>query len=56
MQPPPRPLLRHLQGIPTVDRAVINRKENDKDKFHILVEGTNLQVLEGVEGVLEGGL
>lgn len=33
-----------LQGIPTVDRAVINRKENDKDKFHILVEGTNLQV------------
>lgn len=31
------------QGIPSVDRAVINRKENDKDKFHILVEGTNLQ-------------
>jgi len=42
--PLPRPTLLTLQGIPTVDRAVINRKENDKDKFHILVEGTNLQV------------
>jgi DNA-directed RNA polymerase III subunit RPC1 len=40
-----------VTGIPSVDRAVINRKENDKDKFHILVEGTNLQAVLGTLGV-----
>ena len=34
---------------------MINRKENDKDKFHILVEGTNLLVLEGLDGGGGGG-
>ncbi|KAL4425069.1 hypothetical protein ABPG77_010383 [Micractinium sp. CCAP 211/92] len=38
-------------GIPSVDRAVINRQEKDKDKFHILVEGTNLQAVMGTVGV-----
>ena len=45
---PPAPPTRSghpaVQGIPTVDRAVINRQEKDQSRFHILVEGTNLQV------------
>ncbi|PSC73949.1 DNA-directed RNA polymerase III subunit rpc1-like isoform X2 [Micractinium conductrix] len=40
-----------VQGIPTVDRAVINRQEKDQSRFHILVEGTNLQAVMGTLGV-----
>lgn len=66
VRPPPdtkQPLFFHLQhlvtelpkvivrGIPTVDRAVINRQERDASRFHILVEGTNLQAVMCTLGV-----
>ena len=38
-----------VQGIPTVDRAVINEKDG---KYELLVEGTNLARVMGTAGVL----
>lgn len=38
-----------VQGIPSVERAVINDLGNGK--FNLLVEGTNLQAVMGTEGV-----
>ncbi|KAJ7520459.1 hypothetical protein O6H91_19G006700 [Diphasiastrum complanatum] len=37
-----------VKGIPTVERAVINQ---DKGKYNLLVEGTNLAAVMGTEGV-----
>lgn len=38
-----------VQGIPSVQRAVIN--DMGKGKFNLVVEGTNLQAVMGIEGV-----
>ena len=43
-----------VQGIPTVERAVINslgRDANDKERYNLLVEGTDLQAVMATEGV-----
>ncbi|XP_024535104.1 DNA-directed RNA polymerase III subunit 1 [Selaginella moellendorffii] len=37
-----------VKGIPTVERAVINQ---EKGKYNLLVEGTNLKAVMGTEGV-----
>ncbi|KAL5974690.1 hypothetical protein ACLOJK_031360 [Asimina triloba] len=39
-----------VKGIPTVERAVINH-EKEKNKYSLLVEGTNLQAVMGIPGV-----
>ena len=40
-----------VQGIPSVSRAVINDLGGDEKKFNLVVEGTNLRAVMGVEGV-----
>ena len=39
-------------GIPSVQRAVINNL--GKGRFNLVVEGTNLQAVMGIEGVKAG--
>nr|XP_043612911.1 DNA-directed RNA polymerase III subunit 1-like [Erigeron canadensis] len=39
-----------VKGIGTTERAVINKKK-EQDKFNLLVEGTGLQSVMGVEGI-----
>ena len=40
-----------VQGIPSVSRAVINDMGGDAKRFNLVVEGTNLRAVMGVEGV-----
>ncbi len=40
-----------VQGIPSVQRAVINHDDSDKGKLHLLVEGLGLQAVIGTPGV-----
>ncbi|KAI3773601.1 hypothetical protein L1987_48131 [Smallanthus sonchifolius] len=39
-----------VKGIDTIERAVINKKK-EQDKFNLLVEGTGLQAVMGMEGI-----
>ncbi|PWA85353.1 nuclear RNA polymerase C1 [Artemisia annua] len=39
-----------VKGIGTIERAVINKKK-EQDKFNLLVEGTGLQAVMGMEGI-----
>ncbi|XP_058109980.1 DNA-directed RNA polymerase III subunit 1 isoform X2 [Magnolia sinica] len=39
-----------VEGIPTVERAVINH-DKEKNKFNLLIEGTNLRAVMGTPGV-----
>ncbi|XP_076916369.1 DNA-directed RNA polymerase III subunit 1-like [Bidens hawaiensis] len=39
-----------VKGIGTIERAVINKKK-EQDKFNLLVEGTGLQAVMGIEGI-----
>ncbi|KAI3754196.1 hypothetical protein L1987_53974 [Smallanthus sonchifolius] len=39
-----------VKGIGTIQRAVINKKK-ERDKFNLLVEGTGLQAVMGMEGI-----
>ncbi|KAI3749969.1 hypothetical protein L2E82_20592 [Cichorium intybus] len=39
-----------VNGIGTIERAVINKKK-DQDKFNLLVEGTGLRAVMGMEGI-----
>nr|XP_043636621.1 DNA-directed RNA polymerase III subunit 1-like [Erigeron canadensis] len=39
-----------VKGIGTIERAVINKKK-EQDKFNLLVEGTGLQSVMGMEGI-----
>jgi len=40
-----------ISGIPTVERAIINRDEKDDSKYHIAVEGYGLKEVMSAQGI-----
>jgi len=40
-----------ISGIPTVERAIINRDEKDDKKYHIAVEGYGLKEVMAAQGI-----